>query len=141
MTAAASSSGNLAADFAGILPAFSVTASPSGSAGGALTLDLGDVTNPADGDASNDSFLVVVATRVANVLGNQAGTALVNRASLTFTDPESGATTINAPDDPDRHRHRARPHPGQDRLAQHRPLRWRGDLHAGRRQRGPGQHG
>ncbi len=97
VTAAASSSGNLSADFAGTLPAFSVTASPAGAAGGALALDFGDVANPADGDAANNSFLVVVSTRVANVIGNQAGTALVNRASLAFTDPESGTTTINAP--------------------------------------------
>ncbi len=98
VTAVTSSGGNLTADFAGTLPAFSVTASPAGAAGGALALDFGDVTNPADGDASNDSFLVVVSTRVANVIGNQAGTALVNRASLAFTDPESGSTAVNAPD-------------------------------------------
>jgi large repetitive protein len=97
VTAAASSGGNLAADFAGTLPAFSVTAAPAGAAGGALSLDFGDVANPADGDTANDSFLVLVSTRVANVLGNQAGTALVNRASLDFTDPESGTTTVNAP--------------------------------------------
>jgi large repetitive protein len=97
VVAAAGSGGNLAADFAGTLPAFSVTASPAGSAGGALTLSFGDVVNAPDGSAANDAFLVTVSTRVANVVGNQGGTALSNTASLRYTDPESGATTIAAP--------------------------------------------
>lgn len=39
----------------------------------APTLTFGDVTSTPDADTTNDSFLVVVSTRVANIAGNQAG--------------------------------------------------------------------
>ncbi len=99
VTDAAASGGNLGADFGGAatLPAFTVSASPTGASGGPLTLTFGDVANPADGDPVNDRFLVIVSTRVANVIGNQAATALVNAGSLVFTDPETGPTPIAAP--------------------------------------------
>ncbi|NWG00533.1 MAG: IPTL-CTERM sorting domain-containing protein, partial [Thermoanaerobaculaceae bacterium] len=95
VTTAAASGGLLAADYNGTLPAPTVTA-PGGS-GDDLTLDFGNVTTAADNDATNNAFVIFVTARVNNELGNQNGTVLANTASLTYTDPESGTTTISDP--------------------------------------------
>lgn len=96
ITLASGSGGLLAADFNGTLPAYTLTA-PGGS-GGDVTLTFGSSpSHPAaagDNVTTNNAFLVRLQARVLNVLGNQNGTALTNNASVRYTDPESGVTTI-----------------------------------------------
>jgi LPXTG-site transpeptidase (sortase) family protein len=93
VTTAAASGGLLAADYNGTLPAPTVTA-PGGS-GDDLTLDFGNVTTAADNVTNNNAFVIFVTARVNNELGNQNGTVLGNTASLTYTDPDTGTTTIS----------------------------------------------
>jgi uncharacterized repeat protein (TIGR01451 family)/fimbrial isopeptide formation D2 family protein len=95
VTTAAASGGLLAADYNGTLPAPTVTA-PGGS-GDDLTLNFGNVTTAADNDATNNAFVIFVTARVNNEPGNQNGTVLANTASLTYTDPDTGTTTIADP--------------------------------------------
>jgi len=95
VTTAAASGGLLAADYNGTLPAPTVTA--PGGGGDDLTLDFGDTTTAADNDATNNAFVIFVTARVNNELGNQNGTVLGNTASLTYTDPDTGTTTIADP--------------------------------------------
>jgi uncharacterized repeat protein (TIGR01451 family)/fimbrial isopeptide formation D2 family protein len=95
VTTAAASGGLLAADYNGTLPAPTVTA-PGGS-GDDLTLDFGNVTTAADNDATNNALVIFITARVNNELGNQNGTVLGNTASLTYTDPDTGTTTIADP--------------------------------------------
>jgi LPXTG-site transpeptidase (sortase) family protein len=95
VTTAAASGGLLAADYNGTLPAPTVTA-PGGS-GDDLTLNFGNVTTAADNDATNNAFVIFVTARVNNELGNQNGTVLGNTASLTYTNPNTGTTTIADP--------------------------------------------
>jgi uncharacterized repeat protein (TIGR01451 family)/fimbrial isopeptide formation D2 family protein len=87
---AAASGGNLAADYNGALSAPSFT-----NVGGVLTFDFGAAqtngSGPANG-ASNNQFLVRVVARVLNVAGNHQGATLVNSASLSYTNPNSGST-------------------------------------------------
>jgi len=56
-----------------------------------LTWSLGTITNPADGSTSDDFVTLDIDGRIANALGNQAGTTLGNNASLDFTDGEGNA--------------------------------------------------
>ncbi len=95
VTTAAASGGLLTADYNGTLPAPTVTA-PGGS-GDDLTLAFGDVTTAADNVTNNNAFVIFVTARVNNEIGNQNGTSLANTAYLTYTDPESGLTTISDP--------------------------------------------
>ena len=98
VTTAAGSGGRLTADYAGS-GSLSVTGStpPVGTGGGDWTIEFGTVSLDPDGNATNDSFLVQVTARVANVIGNQSGTPLTNRASIIFTNPQSGPKTVDAP--------------------------------------------
>ncbi len=93
VTTAAASGGLLPADYNGTLPAPTVTA-PGGS-GDDLTLAFGNVTTAADNVTNNNAFVVFVTARVNNEIGNQNGTVLANTASLTYTDTDSGLTTIS----------------------------------------------
>jgi LPXTG-site transpeptidase (sortase) family protein len=93
VTTAAASGGLLAADYNGTLPAPTVTA-PGGS-GDDLTLNFGNVTTAADNVTNNNAFVIFVTARVNNEPGNQNGTVLANTASLTYTDPDTGTTTIS----------------------------------------------
>jgi LPXTG-site transpeptidase (sortase) family protein len=92
VTTAAASGGLLTADYNGTLPAPTVTA-PGGS-GDDLTLAFGNVTTAADNVTNNNAFVVFVTARVNNEIGNQNGTTLANTARLTYTDPDTGLTTI-----------------------------------------------
>jgi LPXTG-site transpeptidase (sortase) family protein len=95
VTSAASSGGLLAADYNGTLPAPTVTA--LGGSGDDLTLAFGDTTTAADNVTNNNAFVVFVTARVNNESGNQNSAILANYARLTYTDPESGLTTIADP--------------------------------------------
>ncbi|WP_153306071.1 isopeptide-forming domain-containing fimbrial protein [Desulfatiglans anilini] len=53
-----------------------------------LTFDFGRVTNPGDGDLSNDFITIDLPVRVDNILANQNGTALLNNAELSFSGPQ-----------------------------------------------------
>lgn len=83
ITTAAGSGGLLGADFAGTLPAPTVTA-PGGS-GGDLTLTFGDTTTTDDNDPANNSFLVQLQASVLNIASNQNGTTLDNLLELRYT--------------------------------------------------------
>jgi uncharacterized repeat protein (TIGR01451 family)/fimbrial isopeptide formation D2 family protein len=93
------SGGRLSADFSGALAVPTMTP-PSGFVGGPWTLAFGSTVVPADGLATNDSFVVHVVVRVGNVLANQAGVNLTNRAGVRYSDPSSGLTTIDALETP-----------------------------------------
>ena len=93
------SDGLLAADFNGTLPSFSVTA-PGGSGDDVTVTFSGNATTVGDNLTNNNVFLVRLQARVLNVIGNQNGTVLTNNASVRYTDPESGVTTITDPTPP-----------------------------------------
>jgi len=59
-----------------------------GQDGQELTFDFGTVTNPDDGDLSNDFITIDLPVRVDNILANQNGTALLNNAKLSFSGPQ-----------------------------------------------------
>lgn len=63
--------------------------------GNSYTFTLGDVTTTGDNVAGNNSFLLRVTARVANILANQNATTLTNTATLSYNDGTSGATTVN----------------------------------------------
>ena len=61
---------------------------PTGmEAGNQVTFDFGDVTNPANGNPSDDFLTVDLLVTVLDVPGNVDGAVLGNNASLTFTGP------------------------------------------------------
>ncbi len=99
ITSASGSGGLLAADFNGTLTGFSVTA-PGGSGADVTVTFTGDAVTAGDNVTNNNAFLVQLQARVLNVIGNQIGTVLTNNASVRYTDPETGVTTINDPTPP-----------------------------------------
>ena len=89
----------LAANFNGTLPAYTITA-PVGSGGDVTVTFSGNAVTAGDNVTNNNSFLVRLRAHVLNVLSNQIGTVLTNNASVRYTDPESGDTTIADPTPP-----------------------------------------
>jgi large repetitive protein len=96
---AAGSSGLLTADFNGTLPAYTL-ATPGGSGGDVTVTFSSNATTVGDNLTTNNTFLVRLQALVLNVLSNQDGTVLTNNASLRYTDPETGVTTIPDPTPP-----------------------------------------
>lgn len=75
-----------------VTPAANLTTTLSSAAvgaGGAVTFDLGAVSNP---DTAVRTVTLTYKARVANILTNQSGTSLDNSAVLSYTDPASGST-------------------------------------------------
>ncbi len=96
---AAASGGRLTRDYPGSLTVTS-NGLPAVPAAGDWTVGFGTVTLAPDGDTTDDSFLLQISGRIVNVVGNQSGGHLINTASVGYTDPQSGATTINAAESP-----------------------------------------
>jgi uncharacterized repeat protein (TIGR01451 family)/fimbrial isopeptide formation D2 family protein len=86
--------------FSGSLSTPTITA-PSGSDGsGAWTFDFGDTYLAPDGDVNNNSFILRVTVRVANVAVNLTNHQLPNQGAVGYNDPVSGAKTIIAAQHP-----------------------------------------
>ncbi len=75
----------------------SVSAPAVSNVGNSYTFTFGDTTATNDNDASNNSFVVQVTARVANVAGNQNAVVLTNTATLAYNDGTNGATVVNDP--------------------------------------------
>ncbi|NWF67574.1 MAG: DUF11 domain-containing protein, partial [Chloroflexi bacterium] len=91
ITTAAASGGILSADFAGTVPAPTVTA-PGGS-GADVTLAFGAIVTTGDNNAANNSFVVQLRALVmGSVSTNVDGAALTNNASLTYDNNGTPAT-------------------------------------------------
>ena len=60
---------------------------------GTLTVDLGNVTNPADNNPANDSLTIQIQALVEDIAGNTNGTVLTNTASLTSDAGSAGPDT------------------------------------------------
>ncbi len=69
-----------------VLPTFT-------NSGRTMTLDFGDFVNN-DSDADVEQLVIRYEVQVTNVAGNQAGTSIGNDASVTFTPPLGGTTTL-----------------------------------------------
>jgi fimbrial isopeptide formation D2 family protein/uncharacterized repeat protein (TIGR01451 family) len=69
-----------------------------GQAGQVLTYDLGQVVNPANGDAGDDVVTIDITATVLDVVPNVDGAVLGNNASVSFTGP-SGTVTRDFDDD------------------------------------------
>lgn len=87
ITTAAGSGGLLTADYNGTLASPTIS---GGGDGGVVELDFGDTPTAADGDATNNSFLVRLDATVLNVLSNQNQVSKTNVGSVRFFDPSSG---------------------------------------------------
>lgn len=90
VTQAAQSSGLLVQNFAGEVPSPTVS-----QPGGNVLFAFGNITVTDDNTPNNDAFLIYLTARIANINSNQNGTVLTNTASLTYTHPVSGATSLN----------------------------------------------
>lgn len=68
---------------------------------GTLTIDMGNITNTADGNNSNDFFIVEVDARVLDIVANNDGDTLTNAASLNSdvgpAGPDSQAVDLVEP--------------------------------------------
>jgi large repetitive protein len=84
--------GALANAFGGPVPAFGQS-----NVGNSYTFTFGNTTTTGDNNAANNSFLLRVTARVANVIGNQNAVTLTNTATLAYNDGTLGATTVNDP--------------------------------------------
>ena len=62
---------------------------------GTVTIDLGDVSNLADANGSNDFLVIEVDARVLDVVGNAAGNTITNSTSLTSDLGPAGPDTAN----------------------------------------------
>ncbi len=96
VTTTAGSYGLLSQPFAGTLTGSPTVTTPAGEDGGTLTVDFGNVVNPGDNNTSNNSFVVLVQARLRNILANQQAVTFNNGANVTYVDPETGTTTVNA---------------------------------------------
>jgi uncharacterized repeat protein (TIGR01451 family)/fimbrial isopeptide formation D2 family protein len=90
VTQAAQSAGLLGNDFAGTVPSPTLT-----QPGGNVLFAFGNITTTDDNNAGNNTFLIFISTRIANLNSNQNGVVLTNTASLTYTHPVSGVTNLN----------------------------------------------
>ncbi|UHD18276.1 DUF7933 domain-containing protein [Thiocapsa bogorovii] len=59
---------------------------PTAIAGGILTFDLGNLSNPANGNVDDDVVTVDIRVRVDNILENQNGIQLGNNAHVSYLD-------------------------------------------------------
>jgi len=57
---------------------------------GGFVFDPGDVANPGDNDAGNDTIVLRVTARVEDVASVNPGSTLVSTATATLTDPDRG---------------------------------------------------
>jgi uncharacterized repeat protein (TIGR01451 family)/fimbrial isopeptide formation D2 family protein len=89
ITQSAASGGLLTQDFSGTLPSPIVT-----QPGGNVLFAFGNITTTDDNNPNNNSFLIRITTRIANIDSNQNGTILTNTGSLTYTNPVSGVTNV-----------------------------------------------
>lgn len=96
VTTTAGSYGLLSQPFAGTLTATPTVTTPAGEDGGTLTVDFGNVVNPGDNNTSNNSFVILVRARLRNILANQQVVTFNNGANVSYVDPETGTTTVNA---------------------------------------------
>ncbi len=75
--------GSLTADFAGTVPAPTLTVTPPvGGVSAVITFDFGAITAVGDNDATNNTFLICFEAVVLNVAGNQDGDTLTNNATM-----------------------------------------------------------
>ncbi len=65
--------------------------------GNSYTFTFGNTTTANDNVGTNNSFLVRVTARVANVVGNQNAVVLTNTATLAYNDGTNGASVVNDP--------------------------------------------
>jgi uncharacterized repeat protein (TIGR01451 family)/fimbrial isopeptide formation D2 family protein len=65
---------------------YTLTQEPSPGSTGELVWDLGDVTNPPNGNPGDDTITVAYTAYLANVAGNVDGTILTNLAHVEYTD-------------------------------------------------------
>ena len=63
--------------------------------GETLTFDLGDVSNPGNGNPDDDVITIDIRVRVDNLVGNQAGTVLGNNAHTLYTDAGDQAQRVD----------------------------------------------
>lgn len=94
ITTAAASGGLLSTDFAGTLPAPTVSA-PGGS-GGDITLTFGATTTTDDNLATNNAFLVQLQATVLNIASNQNGNLLNNLLEVRYTANGSSASVTDS---------------------------------------------
>ena len=88
ITTTAASNGNLTADYNGTVTATPIFTNTSPT----LLFDFGAPTTTDDNVATNNAFLLRLVARVANIVGNQAGTTLTNTAAMRYTNPNTGAS-------------------------------------------------
>ncbi len=93
ITTAAASGGLLTNDFAGSVPAPTVTS--GGLSGDDVLFTFGDTTTTDDNDANNNAFVIRFTGRILNEAGNQAGTVLPSNADLYYDDATNGDSTVN----------------------------------------------
>jgi len=62
---------------------------------GTVTVDLGDVSNTSDGNASNDTITVRLLGRITDVVGNSEGVLLQNSGSVTTGAGNAGPDTFD----------------------------------------------
>lgn len=65
----------------------------SGGSGDDVRFEFGDVVTTGDNNPGNNRFLIQVAVRVLNEIGNVQGTVLANTARMEYTNPNDGSTT------------------------------------------------
>ncbi|MBK1644967.1 hypothetical protein CKO25_09955, partial [Thiocapsa imhoffii] len=63
--------------------------------GQTLTFDLGDISNPANGNPNDDVITIDIRVRVDNLAANQAGTVLRNNAHVDYTDGQDAAQRVD----------------------------------------------
>lgn len=68
---------------------------PTMVSGQTLTFDLGDILNPANGDASDDYLTIDIVTRVANIATNQDSVVLGNHARMVYDDASGAPQTLD----------------------------------------------
>ena len=75
----------------------SVSVPAVSNVGNSHTFTFGSTTTTNDNNTANNSFLVRVTARVANVVGNQNAVVLTNTATLAYNDGTNGASVVNDP--------------------------------------------
>jgi len=94
ISSAAGSGGLLAADFSGTIPVPLIT---GGATDGAdVTFDFGSISITGDNITNNNSFLILVTTRVTNALTNQSAVVLANQGSFNISTDTAAVFTTPA---------------------------------------------
>lgn len=76
--------------FSGTVTATPTVTPASPVDGDDMTFDFGDTTTTADGNVTNNSFILNVTLRVLDVPANQTGATLTNAAVLRYVNPNTG---------------------------------------------------